>query len=290
MGKEKQAILTVGAHPVKGFTNDFEFHFLSLTDIALSKSDAPKDVIQNWMRTKDTLQYLSIWESLNNPEFDSGNLDEIMRQAGSNAFTMSPQRWVEMTNAVGIRSKKGRNGGVFAHSEIALEFAGWISAEFKLLLNREFMKAVSGDTGLSKVWSEQRLLARVNYRVHTDAVQEFLITPNLTPSQINRTYAREADLINVALFGCTSAEWHERNPDKSGNIRDHACIEELLILGNLETYSASLIADKVSADERIKRLRKMRDRILQSYQASKNAIASLGATPRALPLHRDSDA
>lgn len=289
MGKEKQAILTVGSHPVKGYTKDFEAHFLSLTDIALTKSDAPKDVIQNWMRTKDTLQYLSIWESLNNPDFDSSKLDDIMRQAGSNAFTMSPKRWIELTNAIGINSKMGRHGGVFAHSEIALEFAGWISAEFKLLLNREFMKAVSGDTGLSKVWSEQRLLARVNYRVHTDAVQEFLITPDLTPAQINRTYASEADLINVALFGCTAAEWRDRNPDKTGNMRDYAKIEELLILGNLETYSASLIADKVPDAERIRRLRQMRDRILQSYRASKNALASLSSVRHALPSQTDSD-
>lgn len=289
MGKIKKATLEANGHEVRAFTDDFKLHYISLTDIASTKSDSPKDVIQTWMRSKETLEYLTIWESLNNTEFNSEHIDDIMKRAGSNAFTMSPQRWIELTSAKGIKSKKGRGGAVYACSEIALEFAGWISSEFRMYLTREFTLAISGNTGLSKQWTEQRIISSLNYKIHTDAVQEFLINEDLTQQQIKHKYATEADLINMALFGCTAKEWKTKHPNKTGNIRDNARVEELLVLGNLETYSAAMIEEGRGPEERLIALRKMAYRSLRTYYKNMDTVKKLSSANKALPTSNEKD-
>lgn len=289
MGKIKKATLEAGGHEVRAFTDDFKLHYISLTDIASTKSDSPKDVIQTWMRSKETLEYLTIWESLNNTQFNSEHIDEIMKRAGSNAFTMSPQKWIELTGAKGIKSKKGRGGAVYACSEIALEFAGWISSEFRMYLTREFTLAISGNTGLSKQWTEQRIISSLNYKIHTDAVQEFLINEDLTQQQIKHKYATEADLINMALFGCTASEWTKRNPDKEGNIRDNARVEELLVLGNLETYNAEMISEGRCQEERLLALRRMAQRALTTYQRNIEKVRKISVQRKAITAQEENE-
>ncbi len=224
------------------YTVDFQNEFISLTDIARYKSDEPKDVIKNWMRSKDTIEFLGLWEQLNNVGFKGVEFDSFRRQAGSNAFTLSPQKWIDNTNAIGIVSKSGRNGGTFAHSDIAFEFASWISAEFKLYIIKDYKRLKSDESNrLSLGWNLNREISKLNYRIHTDAIKENLLPPELTPFQITKTYASEADVLNVAIFGTTAKQWREKNPGKSGNIRDHATLNELLVLANMESYNAILI-------------------------------------------------
>ncbi len=223
------------------YTSDFENEFISLTDIAKYKSDEPKDVIKNWMRSKDTLEFLGLWEKLHNSSFKGVEFDSFKNQAGSNSFTMSPQKWIESTNAIGIVSKSGRYGGTFAHSDIAFEFASWISPEFKLYIIKDYKRLKTEENSkLSLNWNLNREISKLNYRVHTDAVKAYLIPPELTPAQVSFAYASEADLLNTVLFGKTAREWREENPDAKGNIRDNATIYQLLVLSNMESYNAVL--------------------------------------------------
>lgn len=203
------------------YTTDFENEFISLTDIARYKSDEPKDVIKNWMRSKDTLEFLGLWEQLHNSNFKGVEFDAFRTQAGSNAFTMSPSKWIDATNAIGIVSKPGRYGGTFAHSDIAFEFASWISPEFKLYIIKDYKRLKTEENSkLSIGWNLNREISKLNYRVHTDAIKENLIPPVLTSQQISYTYASEADLLNMVLFGKTAKEWRDTNSDENGNIRD----------------------------------------------------------------------
>ena len=240
------------------YTTDFENEFISLTDIARYKSDEPKDVIKNWMRSKDTLEFLGLWEQLHNSTFKGVEFDTFRNQAGSNAFTMSPSKWIDATNAIGIVSKSGRYGGTFAHSDIAFEFASWVSPEFKLYIIKDYKRLKTEENSkLSLGWNLNREISKLNYRVHTDAIKENLISPVLTSQQISYTYANEADLLNTVLFGKTAKEWRDSNPNEKGNIRDLASIYQLLVLSNMESYNAILIKQGKSQAERMQLLHEL---------------------------------
>ena len=230
--------------------------YISLTDIARARNpDAPADVIKNWMRTRFAIEFMGLWESLYNPNSKQVEIDRFETQSGSNAFTMSPQKWIETVNATGIISKGGINGGTYAHPDIAFEFASWISAEFKLYLILEFQRLKAAEH-LELEWDTRRELSKINYRVQTDAIKESLV-PTLTQRQICFVYANEADRLNVALFGQTAAEWRAKHPDKKGNMRDYATVHQLLVIANMESYNAAMIKDGVSSEERIRKLNEM---------------------------------
>ena len=233
--------------------------YISLTDIARYKNARePKDVVSNWMRLRNTIEYLGIWEQLNNPDFKGVEFDAFLHEAGANAFTLSPQRWIEATNAAGIISRSGRGGGTYAHKDIAFKFASWISAEFELYIIKDYQRLKSDENSrISLSWNVNRILAKVNYRIHTDAIRDNLIPPELTARQRSFVYADEADLLNVALFGHTATEWRKANPDKDGNMRDHATIEQLLVLANLENVNALYISKGMAQEERITDLNRL---------------------------------
>ncbi len=238
------------------YTTDFKNEYISLTDIARYKSDEPNDVIKNWMRNKDTIAFLGLWESLHNPDFKPVEFDGFKKEAGFNSFTMSPIKWIDGVNAKGIISKAGRYGGTFAHSDIALEFASWISPEFKLYIIKDYKRLKSDENSrLSLNWNLNRELSKLNYKIHTDAIKENLIIPELTPQQKSFVYADEADLLNVALFGKTAKEWRLQNPGKKENLRDYTDLHHLLVLSNLESYNAILIEQNLSQKERLELLR-----------------------------------
>ena len=240
------------------YTTDFKNEYISLTDIARYKSDEPNDVIKNWMRNKDTIAFLGLWESLHNPDFKPVEFDGVKKEAGFNSFTMSPIKWIDGVNAKGIISKAGRYGGTFAHSDIALEFASWISPEFKLYIIKDYKRLKSDENSrLSLNWNLNRELSKLNYKIHTDAIKENLIIPELTPQQKSFVYADEADLLNVALFGKTAKEWRLQNPGKKENLRDYTDLHHLLVLSNLESYNAILIEQNLSQKERLELLREI---------------------------------
>ena len=240
------------------YTEDFQSEYISITDIARYKSDEPKDVIKNWMRGKDTLEFLGLWEQLHNSNFKGVEFDSFRTQAGSNAFTMSPKKWIETTNAIGIVSKSGRYGGTYAHSDIAFEFASWISPEFKLYIIKDYKRLrFEENSRLSLNWNLNRELSKLNYRIHTDAIKANLIPPELTSAQISYTYASEADMLNVVLFGKTAKQWRDENQNETGNIRDQATIYQLLVLSNMESYNAILIQQGKSQAERMKLLHEL---------------------------------
>ena len=234
------------------YTLDFENEFLSLTDIAKYKSDDANATICNWMRNRETIEFLGIWESLHNPDFKPLEFEGFRHQAGLNAFTMSPTKWINGVGAIGIVTKAGRYGGTYAHSDIALEFASWISAEFKLYIMKDYQRIKRDENSrLSLGWNLNREITKLNYRIHTDAVKAHLIPPDLTPEQISYTYANEADLINVALFGRTAKQWRDANPNEKGNMRDQASLNQLLVLANMESYNAVLIEQGKPQSERL---------------------------------------
>ena len=240
------------------YTQDFQNEFISLTDIARYKSDEAKDVIKNWMRSKDTIEFLGLWEKLHNNNFKGVEFDSFRNQAGSNAFTMSPTKWIETTGAIGIVCKSGRYGGTYAHSDIAFEFASWISAEFKLYIIMDYKRLKADENSrFSLNWNLNREISKLNYKIHTDAIKENLIPPELTPAQISFTYANEADMLNVVLFGRTAKQWKDANPDIKGNMRDGATLNQLLILANLESYNAVLIHQGKNQKERMELLRQL---------------------------------
>ena len=247
------------------FTEDLKNSYISLTDIAKYRSNEPNDVIKNWLRNKDTIAFLGLWESLHNPDFKPIEFDGFRNEAGSNVFTMSPTKWIEGVNAKGIISKAGRYGGTFAHSDIAMEFASWISPEFKLYIIKDFQRLKDDENSrLSLNWNLNRELTKLNYKIHTDAIKENLIIPELTTAQKSFVYANEADVLNVALFGKTAKEWRDENPDKKGNIRDYSDINYLLVLANLESYNAILIEQNISQAKRLEMLRSTAEKQLKT--------------------------
>jgi hypothetical protein len=227
--------------------------YLSLTDIARVKNpDEPKDVVKNWLRTRSTIEFLGLWEVINNPVFKGVEFDTFKQQAGSNSFTLSPSKWIEATGAIGLRSTAGRSGGTFAHKDIAFEFASWVSAEFKLFLIKEFQRLKEEEMlKLEQGWDVKRTLANINYRIHTDAIKENIIPGALNAQHQTTIYASEADMLNVALFGMTAREWRESNPKEQGNIRDYATVEQLVVLSNLESLNATLIRQGQKQSDRL---------------------------------------
>jgi hypothetical protein len=230
--------------------------YISLTDMAKSKdSDRSDYIIQNWIRNRNTIEFIGLWEKLHNPNFKSIEFDGFKNAAGLNSFSLTPQRWIETTNAIGIISKSGRYGGTFAHQDIAFEFASWISAEFKLYLLIEFQRLKEEESKTKALeWNLQRTLAKVNYKIHTDAVKEHLVPAKITKEQENYIYASEADLLNVALFGKTAKEWRNHTAGKEGNVRDYSTLEQLVVLSNLESINSVLIEQGLPQNVRLKKL------------------------------------
>jgi len=250
---KKEKIIVKGTEITIFFKPDNR-DYICITDIARYKNPIePKDVVKNWLRNRSTIEFLGLWEKLNNPDFKGVEFDPLWIEAGSNAFTMSPTRWVELTNAIGIFTKKGSGGGTYAHEDIAFEFASWISSEFKLYLVTEF-KRLKIEEQKAIGWTAKRELAKINYHIHTSAISRNLIPKELSKEQINFIYASEADVLNMALFGMTAKEWRDANPDLKGNMRDYATINELICLSNMENINAVLINDNVSQSERLQKL------------------------------------
>ena len=252
------------------YTTDFQNDYISLTDIAKYKnSEDPRFAIQNWMRNRNTIEFLGIWEMLSNPDFNRVQFEAVKTDAGLNRFIMTPTKWIKEVNAVGIVSKSGRYGGTYAHSDIAFEFASWISPEFKLYIIQDYKRLKNEENSrLSLKWNLNREISKLNYRIHTDAIKENLIPPELTTEQIAFTYASEADLLNMALFGKTARQWRAENKNAKGNIRDFASINQLLVLANMESYNAILIEQGKTQSERIVNLRKLAIRQLQTIETS----------------------
>ena len=230
-----------------------ETDYISLTDIAKHKTDDTSAVIGNWMRNRNTIEFLGIWETLYNPNFKPLEFEGIKKEAGLNAFTMSPLKWVNATNAVGLVVKSGRYGGTFAHKDIAFKFASWISVEFELYIVKEFQR-LKEEEQKQLGWSAKRELTKINYHIHTDAIKNNLMPNELTASQTSIIYANEADVLNVAMFGITARQWREANPDLKGNIRDYASINQLICLANMENLNAVFIQEKMPQNERLKKL------------------------------------
>jgi len=230
--------------------------YISLTDIAKHKSkNSPADIIKNWTRRKDTINFLGLWEKINNPHFKPVEFDQFRNDAGTNAFILSPQKWINKTNAIGLISKSGRYGGTFAHKDIAFEFASWISIEFKLYLIKEFQRLKLNETKqLNLDWTVKRQLTKINYIIHTDAIKNNLIPEKISLKQKNKIYANEADVLNIALFGETAKGWRLNNGSKKGNIRDYANVSQLICLSNLENINALLINENLSQPNRLVKL------------------------------------
>ena len=232
-----------------------EDDYISLTDM-VRKIDNGLALIEKWLRNKNTIEFLGIWEEMYNEDFDTDAYDEIMQEAGLNRFIMSVKQWVTRTNSKGIVAKAGRYGGTYAYKDIAFEFASWVSPQFKLYLIKEFERLKKEEQALLG-WSAKRELAKINYRIHTDSIKTNLIPIELTPQQTSVIYASEADVLNMALFGMTAKQWRENNPDKKGNIRDYASITELICLSNMENINAILIEDGLNQQERLIKLNKI---------------------------------
>src|SRR5690554_3028661 len=247
---------------------DEEQEYISLTDMLKAKDG--DFFISDWLRNRNTVEYLGIWESVYNPNFNYGEFAIIKSQAGLNSYKLSVKDWVEKTNAIGLKATAGRYGGTYAHPDIAFEFGMWISPQFKIYLIKEFQRLKSEENDRLKLeWNLQRTLAKVNYHIHTDAIKENLIPKEVTKHQAGLVYATEADLLNVALFGFTAKEWREANSDKKGNVRDHATLEQLVVLSNLESINALLIQQGLSQSERLIQLNKVAITQMRSLLESK---------------------
>ena len=230
--------------------------YVSITDLARHKSDDPNAVIGNWMRNRNTIEFLGVWESLYNPDFNPLEFEGFRKEAGLNAFTLSPKKWIETTNAIGLISKSGRFGGTFAHKDIAFKFASWISVEFELYIVKEFQR-LKAEEQKALGWSAKRELSKINYRIHTDAIKQNLIPAEVTKAQANIIYANEADVLNVAMFGLTAKQWRDANSDLKGNIRDYASVNELICLSNMENLNAVFIEQGMPQSERLVRLNRI---------------------------------
>ena len=277
MSKIKKEQISAKGFTIQVYTEDFRNDYISLTDIARYKNmHEPKDVVKNWLRVRDTIEFLGLWETIHNPNFKGVEFDSFRKEAGTNAFTLSPQRWIENTNAIGIVSKSGRGGGTFAHPDIAMEFASWISAEFKLYLIQDYKRLKSDENSkLSLGWNLNREISKINYKIHTDAIKEYLLK-DLTNEQLSYKYASEADMLNVALFNKRAKQWREENPDLKGNMRDYASLNELLVLANMESYDAILIGKGMEQKERMIELRKLaRTQLTSLEKLNDNGIKKL---------------
>jgi hypothetical protein len=268
--KEKKSKIEVQGFKI-AVVNQSNNDYISLTDIAKHKDTAQTDdIIKNWLRNRNTIELLGFWEMIYNPNSKPVEFDGFRKQAGLNSFVMTPKRWIESTNAIGIVSKSGRYGGTFAHKDIALEFASWISIEFKLFIIKEFQRLKENENEhLNLEWNLQRTISKINYHIHTDAIKENLIPLEITKQQASFVYANEADLLNVALFGITAKQWRENNPDQKGNRRDFATLKQLVVLSNLESINALLIQQGFSQSERLTQLNKVAITQMKSLVRSK---------------------
>lgn len=244
--------------------------YVCITDIARQKNaEEPKDVVKNWLRLKNTIEYMGLWERLNNPEFKGIGFDPLLQEAGSNAFTLSPTKWIEQTNAIGIVSTIGRNGGTYAQRDIAFKFANWVSVEFELYLIKEFQR-LKEEEQKQIGWSVKRELSKLNYRIHTDAIKQNIVPEEIDAYHKSLIYAEEADVLNVAMFGITAKEWRDTNPGKKGNIRDYATINELICLSNMENLNAVFINDGMPQIERLIKLNQIAIQQMKVLEESEN--------------------
>lgn len=265
-----------------GITSKNEQDYISLTDM-VKHFEGGSALIEQWLKNKDTVLFLGVWEQLNNPGFNSPEFEGIRNEAGRNSFYLSAKKWIEITGAIGLHAKAGRYGGTYAHRDIAFEFGSWLSPEFKLYLIKEFQRLKDEEARATSLeWSFQRTLAKVNYRIHTDAIQERLIPQQLTRAQTAMIYASEADLLNVALFGQTAAQWRQANPSQAGNMRDGATLEQLVVLSNLESINAVLIHQGLPAQNRLAQLNVIAITQMRSLMGLP-VIQQLGKTPGHLP-------
>jgi len=269
MSKKNKKIEVRGSEITIIDTNEQDY--ISLTDIAKYKTDDTSAVIANWMRNRNTIEFLGIWETLYNPDFKPLEFEGFRKEAGLNAFTLSPKKWVDATNAKGFIVKSGRYGGTYAHKDIAFKFASWISVEFELYIVKEFQR-LKEEEQKQLGWTAKRELAKINYRIHTDAIKENLIPQNLSKKQVSFIYANEADILNMALFGKTAKQWRDKNPDKKGNVRDYANVSQLVCLANLENLNAVFINNGLAQSERLLKLNQIaisQMKILLSYDKTK---------------------
>ena len=277
MSKVKKDTIEAKGFAIQIYTEDFKNDYISLTDIARYKNvHEPKDVVKNWLRVRDTIEFLGLWETIHNPSFKGVEFDSFRKEAGTNAFTLSPQKWIDSTNAIGIISKSGRYGGTYAHYDLAMEFASWISPEFKLYIIQDYKRLKSDENSkLSLGWNLNREISKINYKIHTDAIKDYLLK-DLTNEQLSYKYASEADMLNVALFNRRAKQWREENPDLKGNMRDYASLNELLVLANMESYNAILIGKGMDQKERMIELRKLaRTQLMSIEKLNNTGIKSL---------------
>ena len=256
MSKINKEQISAKGFSIQVYTEDFKNDYISLTDIAKYKNtDDPRFVIQNWMRNRNTLEFIGLWEVLNNLNFNRVQFDAFRNEAGLNRFTMTPSKWIESTDAIGIVSKAGRYGGTYAHYDIAMEFASWLSPEFKLYIIQDYKRLKEDENSkLSLTWNLHREISKINYKIHTDAIKEYLLK-DLTNDQLSFKYASEADMLNVALFNKRAREWRKENPNLKRNMRDYANLNELLVLANMESYNSVLITKGIKQKERMIELR-----------------------------------
>jgi len=275
---KKQALVVQGAEVA--IVSRHEKDFISLTDMVRKFGD--ESILYNWLRNRNTIEFLGIWEQIYNPAFKPLEFESFKNQAGLNSFSLSPKKWIEATGAIGLSAKSGRGGGTFAHRDIAFEFGSWLSPEFKLYLIREFQRLKDEESRSQALeWNFQRTLAKVNYKIHTDAIKERLIPPRLTKAQTGMVYASEADLLNAALFDDTAAQWRQANPGQTGNMHDAATLEQLVVLSNLESINAVLIHQGMAAPERLAQLNAIAITQMRSLVGMR-AVKRLGAknTPK----------
>ena len=268
MSKNKTSTIAVRGTAVSILTGK-DGDYISLTDMLRAKDG--EFFISDWLRNRNTVEFLGIWESVFNPDFNYGEFAIIKSQAGLNSYKLSVKEWVEKTNAIGLKAAAGRYGGTFAHPDIAFEFGMWISPEFKIYLVNEFRRLKDDENDrLQLGWNLQRTLAKINYRIHTDAIKETLIPPSITKAQASLVYANEADLLNVAIFGQTAKQWRDDHPDSEGNIRDHAPLEQLVVLTNLESLNSVLIRQGLPQSERLLKLNEIAITQMRTLLSAKN--------------------
>ena len=275
MSKRKQSSIAIQGTAIT-ILSQHEGDYISLTDM-VKHFDGGGALIEQWLKNKDTVLFLGVWEQLNNPAFNSLEFEGIKNQAGRNSFFLSAKKWCQLTGARGLAARAGRYGGTYAHKDIAFEFGSWLSPEFKLYLIKEFQRLKEDENNrLSLAWNLNRTLSKLNYRIHTDAIKEHLIPAAITPEQASITYASEADLLNVAMFGQTAKAWRDTHPKTDGNMRDDASIEQLLVLANLESLNAEFIHMGLAQGERLQKLNEVAIRQLRSLTVQV-ALQALGA-------------
>ncbi len=276
MNKIKKEKINANGLSIEIYTKDFKNDYISLTDIARYKTDEPYIVINSWFKSRDHIEFLGLWETMHNENFKPSEFDRFRNEAGSNGFALSPQKWIKSTNAIGVVSKSGRYGGTYAHSDIALEFASWISPLFKLYIIEDYQRLKTDENSkLALTWNLHREVSKINYKLHTDAIKNYLLA-DLTKEQLAFKYANEADMLNVALFNKTAKQWRYENVDLKGNMRDYASLNELLVLSNMESYNAIMIEKGISQTDRMVELRKMaRTQIMAIEKLSDTSVKNL---------------